>query len=168
MFDFLSVRKTAEAVNKKYRAQIQELDKITAQISAVTFAPTNRADICKIAVSWVDRSAVNFTDAVANRLRNNCTQGQVAPIDVGFFGLAKNEPGAGTPESLDTMMCGLFGNEIKRCLTDAIKAMPWENEGLPQAERAATLDTLRTREKELRSEIAELLKNADEAGLEIA
>jgi hypothetical protein len=167
MFDFLNLKKSIAAISQKYRELFQERLGVQKEIVSIRNAQTNRADICELAKSWVDRSAVSFTDAISKQFLNAFNNGQTSPVDFGFFALLENEPGGGTVQSLDAAMCGLFGNEIKKCLTDAIMALPWQNEGLPQAERAAKIAKLNEREKNLTDELSKLVKAADEAGIEL-
>lgn len=167
MFDFLNLKKSIAAISQKHRELFQERLDVQAEIVSIRNAPTNRADICKLAQAWVDRSAVNFSDVIAARFNTGFSLGGTSAVDFGFFALATHEQGAGTLQSLDGAMCGLFGNEIKRCLTDAIMAVPWQNEGLPQAERVAKIAKLSEREKDLTDELSKLVKSADEAGIEL-
>ena len=167
MFDFLSAKKTIDGVKQNYRAQFQQRLEIQNEIVQVRNASTHRDDICKIAAAWVDRSALDLGGALAKRFENTFSHGETTPVEVGLFALLELEPRAGTLRALDSVMCRLFGAEIKRALTDAIKSMPVENEGLPQVERAAKLAKLQAREVELTAELAKLVKAADESGIEL-
>ena len=167
MFDFLTTKKTIDGVKQNYRGLFQTRLDVQAEIVQIRNAPTNRADICKLAQDWVDRSAVNFSEIIAARFNTGFNLPGTSPVDFGLFALAKNHEGSGTLESLDATMCGLFGKEIKKCLTDAIMAAPWPNEGLSQAERVAKIAKLTTREKELTDELTALVKAADQSGIEI-
>jgi len=167
MFDFLSIKKSINAVSQKYRELFQERLLVQTEIASIKNAATNRTDICKLAQNWVDRSAVSFSDAISKKFLNSFNNGETRPVDFGFFALLENEPGGGTLQSLDGAMCGLFGNEIKKCLTDAIMVAAWQNEGLPLAERAVKIAKLSAREKELTDELSKLVKAADEAGIDL-
>ena len=168
MFDFLYAKKTIDGVKQNYRTLYQQRLDIQTEIASVRNAPTHRQDICKITGNWVDRCALDMGGALAKRFENVFSHGQTTPVEVGLFGLLEYEGAAVTMASLDRVMCALFGAEIKRCLTEKIMAMTFENEGLPQVERAAKIAKLQTREAELTVALTALVKAADEAGIELA
>ena len=139
MFDFLSIKKSVEAISKEYRTLKSELDAVRAEIPSIDRAPTNKKDICELAVNWVEKSKSSFAPALVDFMRNVFVDGGAVPFDFGIFSAMKNESGNVTVGAMDQAMCSLFPAEVTRALCDAINKMDWPNEGLPRAERAAKL-----------------------------
>lgn len=168
MSDFSSTQKFIEAQSKKYFGLTTELRQIQTEIAATIGATTNRKDVCELAVNWVEIAKARFAPALANRMRNSFTQGETSPYEFGFFAAMEAQSRGLTAGAMDEAMCAVFGTEIKITLIDAINKMDWPNEGLPRVERAARVEKLRAHEKEILAEIAALIKQADEAGFELA
>lgn len=175
MFDFLSLGKTIEGIRTKYQKISIEMSKIDAEIASTTNAPANRKDVIGSIENWVDKSAAEFTNSVASINKNKYSHGHVPPYTDGFFSLCVKNPGAFTNmpdgsyvEHMDVCMCALFGDQVKKSLTDALGKIPWLDEGLPKAERLKKLEKLNARKKEILSEKASLEKSAELANIDLA
>lgn len=167
MFDFLSTKKTIEATSTQFRNLVSNLRQTEAEIVATVNAPTNRKDICELAEKWVEKSKAGFGPSLVQRMRNSFIHGETNPYEFGFFAAIEAQSGDLTSRAMDEAMCAVFGTEIKTAIVDAINKMDWPDEGLARAERAVKVEKLRAREKDIRTELAVLQKNADEAGFEI-
>lgn len=167
MFDFLKIGQSVRAISDKYRLLLKELDEVRAEIPKVLYAPTNKADLRVTVDRWVEKSKADFALAVVTQVTKRNSSGENKPYDLGFLPLVKTDSGEVTANTMDIVMCAVFGDQIKRAIVSAIDDMPWPDEGLAQAARAEQLARLRKRETELSSEIAELLKNAETAGIDI-
>lgn len=172
MFDFLSLRKSIEPAQDKYRKLSAELRALDLEILMTTHAPANRKDVIDSVETWVNQSAEKFTSAVVSMNIRKYQHGSVPPYTAGFFGLFGNDSNVPTKKSdeiphMDICMCALFGDQIKNSIATAIGKMSWPDEGLPIAERRTKVESLEARRNEVRSEIAAMRDNAHLAGVDL-
>lgn len=168
MFDFLNLGKSIQAIQTKHSALVQDLRQIQSEILTVSNARTNRKDVSATVETWVKESGAKFAPAMADRLLNTHTIGTfVAPYTPGFFGVVRQESGETNISTMDSCLCAVFPEQITAAIKGAIAQMPWPDEGLPKAERAAKIEKLRAREIEIRAQLTELQKNAEAAGIEL-
>lgn len=167
MFDFLNLGKSIQAIQTKHNALVQDLQQVQSEIVIVTNSRTNRKDVYATVETWVQESASKFAPAMADRLLNNFNLGEVTPYKPGFFGVVRQESGETNISNMDSCLCAVFPEQITAAIKGAIAQMPWPDEGLPKAERAAKIEKLRAREIEIRVQLTELQKNAEAAGIEL-
>lgn len=167
-FDFLSLKNSVEKIRERYHTLRGDLRAIETEIRTVRDARINRADIIAMVDEWIRRSAAGFNEAVAGRMQRLFgTSSAPRVCDVGFFGLRAadfDNPGV---KAMDSMMCTVFGPQIRNVVVAAIENMEWPDEGLRMSERTKKLEELASRERAMRQELETLVKDADAAGIEL-
>lgn len=172
MFDFLTIKKSAESLKQsvdslqsrvnELRAELQSTN---AQINQTRNARINRAEMADVVGRWVEKSAAGFTAAVAAQMERDPKNGLSG--NVGLFSLVRNSSGKLDADDMDGVMCALFGAQIKQAIVDTIHAVEWPNEGLPKAERAKEIERLDKICTKLGDEITEIVQGATQSGITI-
>lgn len=165
MFDFLSIKKTVDSLQKQHDELCSELRNVNLKIIQTRQAPANKTDLTEIVGAWVDKSAHRFTAAVSAHVQKNCRNGSAIPKNIGFFSLVQDSAGELDAGAMDSAMCAVFGNQIKAAIVSSIDAMDWPGEGLPAAKRELEVQRLEKIAQKIRLNIEEILQGAHEAGV---
>lgn len=163
MFDFLSMKKNVDSLQKRYEDTKAELVAVNTRIRQVGEAPMNKADLVKIVDPWIKKSAAAFAPAVAAHCTKHYRRGNGDRF--GFFALVKNNADDLTVSAMDGAMCAVFGEQIKRAIVAAIDEMEWPGEGLPIVQREIEVKRLHKRAEDLYQEIEEITQGAAAAGI---
>lgn len=165
MFDFLSIQKTVDSLQKQHDELCSELRTVESKIVQMRSAPVNKADLSGIVGAWVDKSAQAFPVAVSALMAKHYRTGSSAAANVGFFSLLKDSAGGLNADAMDGVMCAVFGNQIKAAIVSSIDGMDWPGEGLPVAKRDLEIQRLEKIAQKIRLNIEEILQGAHEAGV---
>ncbi len=173
MFDFLTIKKSAESLKQSVdslQSRVDELreeqQKTNAQINQTRNAPINRAEMADVVGRWVETSAARFTAAVAEEMERNPASG-ISAGRMGLFSLVQDSSHKVNADAMDSVMCAVFGGQIKQGIVDAIHAVEWPNEGLPKAQRAKEIERLEGICQKLGDEITEIIQGATQSGITI-
>lgn len=167
MFDFLSIKKTVESLQKQHDELCSELRGVESKITQTRHAPVNKADLSEIVGAWVDKSAHGFAAAVSAHVQKNFRNGSAVPKNIGFFALAQDSAGELDAGAMDGVMCAVFGNQIKAAIVSSIDGMDWPGEGLPAGKRELEIQRLEKSAQKIRLNIDEILQGAHAAGVTI-
>lgn len=165
MFDFLSIKKTVESLQKQHDELCSELQSVESKITQTRQAPVNKADLSEIVAAWVDKSAQGFPVAVSAHMAKHYRTGSAVAANVGFFSLVKDSADGLNAGAMDGVMCAVFGNQIKAAIVSSIDGMDWPGEGLPVAKRELEIQRLEKIAQKIRSNIDNILQGAHEAGV---
>lgn len=172
MFDFLTIKKSAESLKQsvdslqsrvnELRAELQSTG---AQINQIRNAAINKSEMFEGVGRWVEKSAAGFTAAVASRMERDPKSGLSG--NVGLFSLMEDRSGKLTAADMDSVMCAVFGAQIKLGIVEAVNAVGWPNGGLPTAERTKEIERLDKICTKLGDEITEIIQGATQSGITI-
>ena len=172
MLDFLSIKKSVEAVRARFFALAQQIEDVKSEARKVANAPLHRADIIAFVEDSFKRNAAAFDAVVAARVQRqfrdaNSLPEQLPPM---FFGLRHPEDAISGDNlmAMDALMCSVFADPIRAATVGAIERMEWPGDGLRMAERAKKLEALRAKERQLRDELEKISKEAEQAGIDLA
>lgn len=172
MFDFLTIKKSAEALKQsvdslqsRVNELRSELQSTNVQINQTRDAAINKSQMVEEVGQWVKKSAAGFTAAVAAKMERDPKRGLSG--NVGLFSLMEERSGKVNAADMDSVMCAVFGEQIKLGIVGAINAVGWPNEGLPKADRAKEIERLDSICKRLGDEITEIVQGATQSGITI-
>lgn len=170
---FQTAKQSADAIRDHYFELQRELQEIISESRAVRVAPAHRSDVAKAIDNWIQRTGAAFEARLSERLASlPALQGGellgTKDIDVGYLASSSHAADSVTVGDIDGALCALAGHELRLRFMVAIARMERPREGLPLAERAQKLGELADRERNVREQIAALVKEADEAGIELA
>lgn len=113
----------------------QRIEATQAELKALRSAPAPEAEIACSVAAWVDRRAGEYAPPAADFVRTGST-GE-------HFALLASGPGSHSIErQVESLMCAMFGAELKRVLTDKAKGAVRGDAGPPAAERGKRLRAL--------------------------
>lgn len=165
MFDFLSIKNSLASLQNQHNELCQQQRQVQQTRSQIVAARANKVDLRAAVDLWIKKSASKFNSAVASHMHANFRTGTNGAGDVGFLSLMKNASGELSVEAMDSAMCAVFGDQIRKTISAAIDQMDWSDEGLPRDKRAIEVERLLMLDQKLEGDIQELRKGADESGL---
>lgn len=169
MFDFLSIKKSVEAIRASHLKLDADLQAVKREIQAVREAPIHRSEIVGLIDQWIARSAAGFDQAVASKIKARFVgrPSSSGPFNLGFMDLCAQDVDRPDAAAMDAVMCRVFGASIRNHVVSVVESMDFPGEGLRTAERAAKLAELAEREKKIRQELIQIIKSAEDAGIEL-
>lgn len=173
MFDFLSLKTSINTIRERHSALWAQIQLVKNEIVSVHGAPPSRSDIVLSIDQWIKSSAQGFDEAVAANVKKGLDFGQLegSGFKPGFLGLLATTGRGPTVQEMDGVLFKVFGHEIRNHIVSVVENMEWPSNyakpGLPRAERVKKLEELSQKELNLRKELAKIVKDATDAGIDL-
>lgn len=168
-FDFKSLRRSVEGVEKKLQAMHAELADLRRQRERTSSAPTSKEDLKNLLSGWVATKGDGYRKALHETLRKFRNPRNLSPHELA---LAMSITGAHQPygeavraQDVDQALCGLFAPLLSKALLDEVDNMEWPSDTVTAAEREAAVARLDERIVQIDQEIRELTAAAEDAGI---
>lgn len=168
-FDFKSLRRSVENVEKKLEAMHAELADLRRQRERASSAPTSKEDLKNLLSGWVTSKGESYRKSLHETLRKFRNPRNLSAHELA---LAMSITGAHQPygetvraQDVDQALCGLFAPLLSKALLEEVDKMEWPADTVTSAERAATVDRLDERIIQIDQEIRDLTAAAEEAGI---
>jgi hypothetical protein len=178
MFDFLGIKKTLADVGSMARKLRQQIETLQRQREDIASAPCAREDIKQMVDVWVGKKAADYSNRLSFKLQ------QIIPnlemLNVGVFdndrfalhGSTAPQPGdlgmQFGPDLVDSALCAFFEQALVTSLHRMIDAMEWPSGALPMRGRDKKISDLDVQIEKLIQEEAALVREAQEAGIQIS
>lgn len=172
MFDLLLVRKNLKGFGEELAKVRQEIEIVTREIENIGFAPLPVDDVLASIKGWATRNADEYQAhlrgvfvGIANR--PNLDQAEIhAHLNAAEL---LPRPTMHRPLTRDKQLCGLLGPAaVVDLLKKQFEAMDLPSPGLPRADRPQAIAALEKKLTKLKAREAELLAEAEKAGLNVS
>lgn len=168
-FDFKSLRRSVEGVEKKLQAMHEELADLRRQRERANSAPTSKEDLKNLLSGWVASKGDSYRKSLHETLRKFRNPRNLSAHELA---LAMSITGAHQPygeavraQDVDQALCGLFAPLLSKALLDEVDNMEWPSDTVTAAERVAAVTRLDERIVQVDKEIRELTAAAEDAGI---
>lgn len=168
-FDFKSLRRSVEGVEKKLQDMHTEVEDLRRQRERTLSAPASKEDLKAMLSAWVASAGENYRKSLQETLQKFRNPRNATPQDVARgmsltgallpFGEALRQ------QDVDQALCALFAPLLNKALLDEVDNMEWPAHSITTAERNATVARLTERIDQLDQEIRDLTTAAEEAGI---
>ncbi|MDP3669570.1 MAG: hypothetical protein Q8R69_07770 [Telluria sp.] len=171
IFDFASFRRSLAGLGEQLKKMQSEIEELRRKREALLSTPANKADVKEMLSGWVRdageeyRKSLHTTLAMFIRNPRAMTPALLAKT-MSVTGAAQPLGDGLRPQDVDQALCALFAPLLKTALMEQVDLMDWQNQGLPMKERAIEAEKLESRIFELEKTYAELVNQADEAGID--
>ena len=168
-FDFKSLRRSVEGVEKKLQDMHKEVDDLRRQRERASTAPTSKEDLKALLSAWVASAGDQYRKALHETLRKfrnprSLSSRELASV-MSITGAPQPFGEAIRAQDVDQALCALFAPLLSKALLDEVDSMEWPADTVTTAERNATVARLDERIVQLDQEIKELTTAAEEAGI---
>lgn len=168
-FDFKSLRRSVEGVEKKLQAMHAELADLRRQRERAGSAPTSKEDLKNLLSGWVASKGDNYRKSLhqtLSKFRNprNLSAHELA-LSMSITGAHQPYGDAVRAQDVDQALCGLFAPLLSKALLEEVDKMEWPSDTVTAADRDATIAGLDQRIVQLDKEIRELTTAAEEVGI---
>ncbi len=167
MLDFFNIKKTVDSVKARYFDLEREISELDRKRNQIALAKTSRTELKQAVDEWVGRAGGRFAEAVQTHMQSHHRTPSAAPRQFGFFSLANDEFSTTDIRLMDDFLCATFGEQIRAAIKGAIDTMPWENEGLPMAERTREIAKIDGVILKKREEMEQIERDAQQAGIKL-
>lgn len=168
-FDFKSLRRSVEGVEKKLQAMHAELADLRRQRERASTAPSSKEDLKNLLSGWVTSKGDSYRKSLHETLRKFRNPRNLSAHELA---LAMSITGAHQPygeavraQDVDQALCGLFAPLLNKALLEEVDSMEWPSDTVTASDRNATLARLDERIVKLDQEIRDLTTAAEEAGI---
>lgn len=170
LFDFASIRRSVKGLEGQLKKMDEDIAELRRKRESVLSSPASKGDVKAMLSGWVRdsgevyRSSLRTTLAEFVRNPRNMTPANLARV-VSVTGAAQPFGDALRPQDVDQALCALFGPLLNTALLEQVDLMDWPEQGLSIAERTIEADKLLQRIGKLEQESAELIQEAEDAGI---
>ena len=166
MFDFRDLKKTIAAIGGKVRTAQHELETLRRRREEVAAAPTSKASAIRAMQDRVDAQAEAHKRVLFANLDPLILKGDAARVDAPFLAATRHGTAA-TAQSIEAGICLAFGDQMKQAIAKAIEAMPWPEQSMDTATKAAELAKLDDGIEQAENELSSLVGEAQSAGISL-
>ena len=168
-FDFKSLRRSVENVEKKLQVMHTEVADLRRQRERARSAPTSKEDLKILLSAWVASTGDQYRKSLHETLRRfrnprNLSAHELASV-MSITGAPQPFGDAIRAKDVDQALCALFAPLLSKALLDEVDSMEWPADTVTATERNATVARLDERIVQLEQEIKELTTAAEEAGI---
>lgn len=168
-FDFKSLRRSVEGVEKKLQAMHTEVADLRRQRERASSAPTSKEDLKNLLSAWVASAGDQYRKSLHETLRKfrnprNLSQHELASV-MSITGAPQPFGEAIRAQDVDQALCALFAPLLSKALLDEVDSMEWPADTVTATERKAIVEDLDERIGVLDKEIKDLTNAAEEAGI---
>lgn len=169
--DFFNLKKGIDEFTSSLRDVSKRIESLKREREDIACAPPAREDIKTYFRAIIASRGQNYADAIARHvspLRAKELQQVQDPQHMQHAAVLALTPAgslAATAKTLDSALCLLMGDEIKRAIERVVDEMPWPANAMPISERARRLASIDAELDELLARERELVATARSAGL---
>ncbi len=168
-FDFKSLRRSVEGVEKKLQDMHTEVEGLRRQRDRTLSAPTSKEDLKSMLSAWVASAGENYRKSLQETLQKFRNPRNASPQELArgmsLTGALLPPGEAMRAQDVDQALCALFAPLLKKALLDEVDNMEWPEHSITATERSATVESLDARIVQLDKEIKDLTAAAEEAGI---
>lgn len=172
MFDFLSIRKSVEALGRECTEQRAALEQLKQKREEVAAAPPSRDDVIRVICQRINAVSQSYPQDLQRVIGPILAGGKVENVknwQLNFLLPAAYSDGANT--SASSLMSGLaflLGDDLmNEAVGRAIRRMEWPDNAIPLAQREKELARLDGEIGKLEKQLADLSIEAAKAGISI-
>ena len=166
---FEGLLQARKSITDRLQELQSEIEATQRDRNALTMAPTARSDVDNMLRKWVADSADEFRREFASRMeifaRDSRSLADKARI-ASFVTLAGNDPEL-KARALDCLLCATYGEKLLAPMGAALDRLDWAAIGVTAADKAERIQRLDARMQELQQEQADLIAQAEEAGISL-
>ncbi len=172
MFDMLLVRKNLKSFGEDLAKVRNDIELVTREIENLAFAPLPTADVLALIEAWAKRNADEYRKHLRTVLVGISARPTIEPGEA-WAHLSSSEllpePSMHRPLSRDKQLCGLLGPDaVVELLRKQMEGLDLPAPGLSRAERPLAIAALEKKLTKLKAREAELLAEAEKAGLTVS
>lgn len=168
-FDFKSLRRSVENVEKKLQDMQTEVANLRRQRERASSAPTSKEDLKTLLSAWVASTGDSYRQSLHETLRKFRNPRNLSAYELGrvmsIAGAPQPFGDAIRAQDVDQALCALFAPLLTKTLLEEVDRMEWPADTVTNTERDANVARLDDRIAQLDQEIKELTAAAEEAGI---
>jgi len=180
VFDFSSVKKALTAYTGSLKKVRDDIEALERKIEDVMFAPVSKNEARSALHAFVDAQQTDFKSALVASFQELQTNSQLSTDKALLFERMRRQPlpnlgslslihqqGSIDAGSLQRSLCGLFGDAMKKALSEALDSCPWPPGAILETERKQRLTELQAEMDRLKNEERELVAAAESLQIDV-
>lgn len=174
MLDFKSVREVLNSFSDSLSAVRFDIETTRRQIEDIQYAPACLDDVLVAMETWAKTNEKKYGDYLKQVMSGLVSRpgilGDAAAVWSHFHTREiLPDPTHREPISRDIQLCGLLGSaRFIELMKPQLQAMDWTKAGLPMGDRSPAIVVLEKKLKTLQAKESDLLKSAEQAGLNVS
>ena len=180
MFDLDSIKSAFGSYSSNLKKLRDDIEALERKIEDVMFAPVSKNDARAALHAFVDAQQSEFKTALLESVSDFPTNSRLSSDQANLSERMRRQPlpnvglismdhrhGKLDACSLQRTLCGLFGDAMKKSLSEALDAVDWPKGSILQADRQKRLSDLQAEMQRLKEEEERLVKAAEDMNLNV-
>jgi hypothetical protein len=179
MFDFKLFKKALGDYSQTLRTVRSQIDAVETEIENCLFAPVAKEDAKKVFRAWISTEAAEWRRLLIDRLASVQKNAELMAnpdklaSDMKLSNLLMMGAHSGAlyqghvdAKYLQRSMIGMFEEPMWKAIESALDGLTWQPGAMTIEDRAEKLKTLREQLSKLRAQEAQLVKDAEDVGID--